>query len=633
MVNNEDSAFKNIDYKNKTKAVPNDTKINDIDTDNSFYNAIIDAADNSTVDLNNINAFTGISQTRDDVYNLIDIMSEDPMISVALNIYAADACEPNDDGKIIWAESEDERVLGMVEYLLDQMNVDKNAYGWVHSLVKYGDVYLKMLRNSEYNLGVFDKYSEETKQLNEALAKKDQVNEEIVLKVFNKNDHYANYLEKQPNPAEVFDLQRFGKTVGYIKTNITSKNVGDAFTNYNTLYQYNFNQGDIDIYPATDYVHACLEDHSSRTIEEVNISTDAENESYTYSVKRGQSILYSLFRIWRELSLLENSVLLNRITKSSIIRFVNVEVGDMEKSDVRALLQRIKSMMEQKVAINKTGGTYEDYTNPGPIENVLYIPTHDGKGNIQTGEMGGQVNNDDLNDVNYFRNKIFAGLGIPKQYMGFTEDNTGFNGGTSLALISSQYAKSIKRIQNAFIQAITDAVNLILLDKGMTKYVNAFTLKMQSPMTVEEKDRKENLSNTINNITNIMGLLSDIENPVTKLTILKSLLSSAITDVDVITALQDEIDKLEAEAESGSTEEAPTEGGEEFGAEGGESGDMEAPEESGMSEMNPEESGAEEASPEAPAESFYSGSGDVLNEANNLPSWKDLKVSYLDYKK
>ena len=127
MVNNEDSAFKNIDYKNKTKAVPNDTKINDIDTDNSFYNAIIDAADNSTVDLNNINAFTGISQTRDDVYNLIDIMSEDPMISVALNIYAADACEPNDDGKIIWAESEDERVLGMVEYLLDQMNVDKNG--------------------------------------------------------------------------------------------------------------------------------------------------------------------------------------------------------------------------------------------------------------------------------------------------------------------------------------------------------------------------------------------------------------------------------------------------------------------------------------------------------------------------
>ena len=214
--------------------------------------------------------------------------------------------------------------------------------------------------------------------------------------------------------------------------------------------------------------------------------------------------------------------------------------------------------------------------------------------------------------------------------MGFTEDNTGFNGGTSLALISSQYAKTIKRIQNAFIQAITDAVNLILLDRGLTKYINAFTIKMQSPTTQEEKDRKENLSNTINTISNIMSLLTDVENPITKLNILKSLLSSAITDVDVITALQDEIDKLEAEANG----EAPTkEGGEEeFGYEGGgEDFGMEAPEEGGEEGgMVPMET--EEESPEAPEESFYTGSGQLLNEADNLPSWKDLGVSYLDQK-
>lgn len=613
-----ETAFNNIDYKNKAIPVPNPPRINDVDVDGTLYQNIIEAAENSTIDLSNINNFTAVSQSRDDVYNMLDIMAEDPMIGVALSIYTADACEPNDSGKIVWAEANDEKVLGMVRYILDQFNIDKNAYGWVYSLVKYGDLYLKLLRDSEYNLGVFNKYKKEA----------DQLNEDITIKAYKKSDHYANYLEKQANPAEVFDLQKYGKTVGYIKTNIisrTNNGTGDAVTNYNPFFQYNFDQGDIDIYPATDFVHACLEDNTTRNTEEVKISNttdDAEAETYTYSVKRGQSVLYSLFRIWRELSLLENAVLLNRITKSSIIRFVNVEVGDMEKSDVRALLQRIKSMMEQKASINKDRGTYEDYTNPGPVENTLYIPTHDGKGAITTGEMGGHTNNDDLNDVNYFRNKVFAGLGIPKQYMGFTDDATGFNGGTSLSLTSSNYAKTIKRIQNAFIQAITDAVNLILLDKGLTSYINAFTIRMQTPATQEEKDRRENANNYVNTIQSIMGLLDGIEDQATKLKILKSLLSTVITDPDVMTYIQDEIDKLETEEEP--TEEGTEEGEEEFGSDFS-SEEMEEPEPT-MTPMS------DTGSAEEPVENFYQSAGELLNEDNNLPSWKDLGMSYIDVK-
>jgi len=106
------------------------------------------------------------------------------------------------------------------------------------------------------------------------------------------------------------------------------------------LNKYQFDKNDVDIYPATEYVHACLSDNSSRVTEEVDITSG--EDKLTYKVKRGQSILYNIFRVWRELSLLENSVMLNRITKSSIVRTVSVEVGDMEKSDVRNLLQRIK---------------------------------------------------------------------------------------------------------------------------------------------------------------------------------------------------------------------------------------------------------------------------------------------------
>lgn len=627
--------FKNIDHKNKAVAVPMPDRINDIDTKGTLYDNIIETADNGTLDLNALNSFTSISQSRDEVYNMLDIMAEDPIISTALSIYASDATETNDKGQIVWAESENENVLGMTQHLLDQMNVDKNAYNWVYSLIKYGDIYLRLYRNSEYNFNIISEINGE--------ENKESLNEDLIVKAYSKDDHFAEYMEMNRNPAEVFDLQKFGKTVGYIRSHIVSKNlISDdaAITNNytNSFLKYNFNKSDVDLYPATDYVHACLIDNSSRTEEEVNINNAGANgdQSFTYTVKRGQSILYNSFRIWRELSLLENSVLLNRITKSAITRLVQVEVGDMEKNDIRVLLQRIKSMVEQKSAIN-IGTTYEDYTNPGPIENIIYVPTHDGKGAITTSEIGGEVNVGDLVDLDYFKNKLFGSLGIPKQYLGDTDDATGFNGGTSLSLISSQYAKNIKRIQNTFCQAITDAINIILLDKGLTDYINEFTIKMQAPTTQEEKDRKDNLTTSISNIREIMSLVEGIEDQATKLNILKTLLSNAITDVEVITAIQDEIDRLEngsieIEAEgdndelggdlgalSGGPASTPMDLGDFSGEEGGEE-ELPTPEEAGMV-------GGEEP----PEENFLHGNGGVtLNERDNLPSWAQMGMSYTD---
>lgn len=611
-----DETFNNIDYKNKAIAVPRPDRINDIDTHNTLYNNIIDAAENHTLDLTDINSFTSISQSRDEVYNLIDNMSQDPIISVALDIYTSDACEPNEQGKIVWAEADDERVLGEVEHLLDSMNIDKNIFGWVYSLVKYGDLYLRLYRDSEYNAELF--------------KKSEILTENVIIKAYKESDHFAEYMEMVKNPAEVFDLQRFGKTVGFVRSYIQTRSPqsDDYFQQYNNLFKYNFNSGDVDLYPATDLVHACLEDNSSRTSEEVTIindgSSDVESNGITYSVKRGQSILYNIYKIWRELSLLENSVLLNRITKSSIIRTVSVEVGDMEKNDVQKLLHRIKQMIEQKTSLNKNL-SYENYTNPGPVENVIYVPTHDGKGALTTGQIGGDVNVGDLVDLDYFKNKLYGALGIPKQYLGDTDDATGFNGGTALSLTSSRYAKTVKRVQNAILQALTDSINLMLLDRGLTTYINEFRLKMQAPTTQEEKDRKENLSSSISNIREIMSLVDGIEDQVTKLNILKSLLSNTISDINVITAIQDEIDRLTEEAEPDEEESSNDDFDLDFGEEGG-SAEMDF----GGDELpTPEEAGSQEMEiPEAPEESFDSGEGELLTEENNLPSWSEMGISY-----
>jgi hypothetical protein len=71
-----------------------------------------------------------------------------------------------------------------------------------------------------------------------------------------------------------------------------------------------------------------------------------DGKDLTYTVKRGQSLLYNVYKTWRELTLLENSLLLNRVTKSSIIRIIGVEVGDMPKESVGPHLMGIKNMIE-----------------------------------------------------------------------------------------------------------------------------------------------------------------------------------------------------------------------------------------------------------------------------------------------
>lgn len=260
--------------------------------------------------------------------------------------------------------------------------------------------------------------------------------------------------------------------------------------------------------------------------------------------------------------LLENSLLLNRITKSSILRIIGVEVGDMPKEMVGSHLQGIKSMMEQKAALN-TGKSINEYTNPGPMENNIYVPTHGGIGAITTSQVGGDVNVGQLSDIDYFQNKFFGSLRIPKQYFGLTEDGAGFNGGQSLSIISSRYAKMTKRIQNAFIQGLTDLINLFLLDRGLDNYVNNFTLHMLPPTTQEEIDRRNNLTSKVGVINDIMNLLSDVNDASIKLRILKIMLATVVTDSEIISCLEEEIDKLEKE-EKGESEPQPSENEESF---------------------------------------------------------------------
>lgn len=314
--------------------------------------------------------------------------------------------------------------------------------------------------------------------------------------------------------------------------------------------------------------------------------------------------------------LLQNSVLLNRVTQSSISRIIGIEVGASPKPMVDKHLLGVKRLLEQKSALD-VNNSMSEYTNPGPIINNVYVPTRNGKGTITSQTIGGDYDPKSLVDLDYYENLLFGALRVPKQYFGRTDDSAGFSGGQSLAIISSRYAKAIKRIQNVLIQMITDAVNLMCIDKGLDTYVNNFTLKMQAPTTQEEVERRDNTSAKIQLTRDVMDLVDRIDNESDKLKILKSLLSESLTNTEVLDVIQTEIDRLDSEA----VEETTTETSEES-----EDETIDRPDFS-RSETVIDSVTSSEETPETAEEPSI----ETSDEEETLPTPSDLNLDLTDY--
>lgn len=602
----------------------------DIDVNKSLEDAILTAAQTGNLKTDIFESFSSSAQTRETEYELIDTMAQDSTIAAALETYAEDITQANQNGDIFWAEANDSDIAAYINYLLKKINIDKQAYPWALMLVKYGDVYVRLLRNSDF---------ENSRLFNNKKQPNQQLHEDVNLNISKDSDHYALSVEAIANPNEMFELTKFGKSMGYIKAGVNvQKNYGSNNNSYFTTY--NIRNKDVDIYAPTDFVHACLESSTTRTEEELDIFFNDEDYSNqtnaeTFKVRRGAGILNDLFKVWRQLTLEENAVLLNRVTRSSVVRAIQMEVGDMPVNQVTNVTSKVKNLIEQKASLD-VGKNMSEFTNPGPIENTIIIPTRNGKGALTINQIGGEVDPKQLTDLDWFNNKLFGGLKIPKQYFGWTDDAGGFNAGTSLSQYSSRYGKAVKRMQQCLIEMVTDMINLILIDAGYPRYINQFHIKMQAPITQEEIDRKADLSNTLRNVSDVMNTLSDVQTPSAKLKILKLLLSQCLNEQEISNILQQEIKKLENEEEKGEVpEDTEDNAGEDTGlasplANSGGSDfspfDRELSEEPSNDETL-EEIPAEETSAEtAPESATETAPESTPAEDNSLPSFADLGV-------
>lgn len=463
----------------------------------------LDATTITSVD--QLNQFRNLSDDRQTQYNAYDEMKSDSIIAAALELYADDATQYDEQGRVIWVESDSDEITKAANRLIEILDLPERAWKHIYQTCLYGDYYLKLYRRGDVEEE--DEYlSQRYKSIQTRIVNDTKVTSRNGKEVSEKILGFEEYVEDVEDPALLFDLRKRGKSAGFIEIgrevymNQVAQIASTSFT---------FQTTDISVYPPDRFVHIMLSENLSRTPEEVQIDL-GDSKVATYQSARGKSMLQDVYPIQKELQLLEDSLLLNRLTRSSLIRLLEIEVGDMPKQEVNPYLRRIKNLIEQHISMDKSNGDYKSYNAPGPIDNVIYIPTRNGKGSITVNNLGGDVNVRDIADIDYFNNKRAGALKIPRAYLGDDMDGSGLSNGGSLTRLSARYARTIKRIQTAYIRAITHLLNLFFIEKKLD-YVNKFKVRMTSPSTQEDLERNELIGGNIDIVSSILDLTSSLE--------------------------------------------------------------------------------------------------------------------------
>ena len=528
------------DLQFKVVAAPKDDE--NLDTSNDLVRTLDESRAVSYSDINN---FTQLAERRDQRYVVYDEMRQnDSLAAAVLEMYADDITQPDPQGRAIWIESENANCAEAGNRLLRILKVDENIWATAYSLVCYGDVYFELFRTPRKG-----------SLFNEA---------QVVVHKEPKNYALVDYIERITDPSEIFDLVSNGQTVGFARTHINENKVdSDKWNSIYNSWNYKVDRNDIDLYDSQKFVHIYVPDAGVRHPYKFVISDEASSVSggTEYTVSTGKSLLQDAYKTSQQLQLMETSILLSRLTRSSIYRLIQVQVGQKSEVDTISLLNRIKNLLDKKQTINSTTGTFGSYANPGPeVSNIIIPVKENGQGSIQTNTIGGDYDPKTLTDLDYLVNKELAAFKVPRQFLNFT-DGGGFNGGSSLAKISSQYAHRIVRYKRAIIAGIDKLIN-VYFNNRYPDYVGKFEVKMTPINTVEDTERVETARQKLDMVGQIMDQLDQMDDTVGKFKILKDAFEDAYPNSVVSKVLDDYIQKLEAGYGGSSKSE---EGGDELG--------------------------------------------------------------------
>lgn len=341
-------------------------------------------------------------------------------------------------------------------------------------------------------------------------------------------------------PEDVIHIYRFGVPLGYLyRPQSKDKTIVDNDK----------------LLPERSYIHF-ISDRANKDY----ITPD--QSSY---IQYGASFLEAARPYYKQRQLLDDLLILARLTRSSFYRLFSVDVGAASSQDTARMMRELKTAVSSKQSINVSNEVFSSKSSPILTGGNVYFPVRNGQGAVTVQEVGGEVNVSALADIDYFDDRYYGALKVPKQFLGQSDEAPGGIGDTTLTQLDIRYARTVKRCQRIIKSGLKDLIYWFCSIHNILP--PSFSVEMPRILTAEDTRLSDIQKSEIEITSSILDLVKNVDDGVfenaDKAKLIAALLNRVSNDEDIIDALNlNKIAKTD-EGESDTSEE--TEDGTESG--------------------------------------------------------------------
>jgi hypothetical protein len=192
----------------------------------------------------------------------------------------------------------------------------------------------------------------------------------------------------------------------------------------------------------------------------------------------GTSMLEKARRIWKQLLLSEDAMLIYRTSRAPERRVFKVFVGNMDDKDVEPYVQRVANKFKRSQVVDSQTGNVDMRFNQMAVDQDYFIPVRDAAAASPIDTLPGGQNLGEIADIEYIQKKLLTALRVPKAFLGFEEP---VGDGKNLSLIDIRFARTINRIQKSMIAEMNKIAIIHLFLLGFEDELSNFTLGLTNP--------------------------------------------------------------------------------------------------------------------------------------------------------
>jgi hypothetical protein len=203
----------------------------------------------------------------------------------------------------------------------------------------------------------------------------------------------------------------------------------------------------------------------------------------------GSSVIEPARRIWRQLILIEDAMLVYRVIRSPERRVFKIDVGNVPPEEVETYMQQAKTALRSSQVVDKKTGRVDLRYNPLSVDEDYFLPVRGQQDGTAIDTLAGGQNTTAIEDVEYIQKKLFAALKVPKAYLGYDE---ALSSKATLAQEDIRFSRTINKVQRVMISELNKIAAVHLYSCGFDgEDLIDFTLKLSNPSTIAQQQKLE----------------------------------------------------------------------------------------------------------------------------------------------